>query len=42
MKKTIIKLTLTAFFLIVSGATPLLDDGGGIPPLCYPKVCPTQ
>jgi hypothetical protein len=39
MKQTLIKLTLAACFLIAGGATPLLD-GGGDPPLCYPKACP--
>jgi hypothetical protein len=40
MKKTIIKLTLAAFFLITGGATPVLaDGGGGLPPLCYPRAC---
>jgi hypothetical protein len=42
MKKMITKLTLAACFLMAGGTTPLLDDGGGIPPLCYPKACPIK
>jgi hypothetical protein len=41
MKKTMIKLTLIALFLIAGGVTTVFaDGGGGDPPLCYPKACP--
>ena len=36
MKKTIIRMTLVALLLVVSGSTPVLADGGGGPPLCFP------
>ena len=43
MKKTIIKLILITLFLTAGGVTTVLADaGGGFPPLCYPKACPTQ
>ncbi|HEY1940268.1 MAG TPA: hypothetical protein VGJ33_20240 [Candidatus Angelobacter sp.] len=41
MKKTVIKLIVATLFLIATGTTPALaDGGGGDPPLCYPKACP--
>jgi hypothetical protein len=40
MKKTIVKLFLIGFFLIACGVVPASADGGGDPPLCYPKACP--
>jgi hypothetical protein len=40
MKKMTIKLILTILFLATWGATPVLADGGGDPPLCFPRACP--
>jgi hypothetical protein len=40
MKKTMIKLILVTLFLIAGTTTPALADGGGDPPLCFPKACP--
>jgi hypothetical protein len=42
MKKNTIKLILIAFFLLAGTTTPALADGGGLPPLCYPKACPVN
>lgn len=36
MKQTIIRLIVLALLLAVSGSTPVLADGPGFPPLCYP------
>jgi hypothetical protein len=43
MKKTTIKLILVTLFLIAGTTVPALaDGGGGFPPLCYPKACPSM
>jgi len=40
MKTTVIRLTLATLFFLACDATPLLADGGGIPPLCWPgRTC---
>ena len=36
MKKTIIRLILAALLLVACASTPVLADGGGEPPLCFP------
>ena len=36
MKTTIIRLILTTLLLVACGSTPVLADGGGEPPLCFP------
>src|SRR5262249_27773694 len=36
MKTTILRLILAALLLVASGSTPVLADGGGEPPLCFP------
>lgn len=40
MKRTIMWLILALVLLAAGGSTPVLADGGGDPPLCYPKSCP--
>ena len=40
MKKTVMWLSVTILLFLASGATPAKADGGGEPPLCYPKPCP--
>jgi hypothetical protein len=42
MKITILKIVATIVFLVASGATAVKADGGGEPPLCFPKACPAQ
>ena len=36
MKKTIVRMILAILFLVASGSTPILADGPGPAPLCYP------
>jgi len=36
MKKTIVRIILAVLFLAASGTTPVLADGGGPAPLCFP------
>jgi hypothetical protein len=35
---------LMILFLVACGSTPVMADGGGFPPLCYPgsSGCPNQ
>ena len=40
MKKTIVRIILAVLFLVATGATPILADGGEPRPLCVPpEVC---
>jgi hypothetical protein len=39
MKRIVIRLTLGTLFFLACEATPMLADGGGIPPLCWPRNC---
>jgi hypothetical protein len=42
MKKIMIRMMLVVLFLVVCGSGPVLADGPGFPPLCYPgdQGCP--
>lgn len=40
MRETLIRLLLTALLLMACSSVTALADGGGDPPLCYPKACP--
>lgn len=42
MKRAVIRLILALVVVTVFQPTPALDDGGGQPPLCYPKACPAS
>jgi hypothetical protein len=42
MKKTIIKLILTAVFLVAAGNAPAQAAGPWPVPLCYPNPCSTK
>lgn len=36
MKKTLFRLIMATLLLVACGSTPVLADGGGGPPLCFP------
>jgi uncharacterized protein YcfL len=36
MKKNLIRMVLMVFFLVACGSTPVMANGPGQPPLCYP------
>ncbi len=40
MKRTIVRIVLTALLLLACGTPSILADGPGGPPLCYPIACP--
>jgi hypothetical protein len=39
MQRIIVRIVLTALFLLGCGAPSVLADGPGGPPLCYPIAC---
>jgi hypothetical protein len=40
MQKTIIRIILTLLLLTAWGSAPVMANGPGIPPYCYPNPCP--
>ena len=43
MKRTIVRIVLTALLLLACGTPTILADGpGGGPPLCLPLACPAS
>lgn len=40
MRGTLIRLLLAALLVMACSSVTAVADGGGEPPLCYPKACP--
>jgi len=39
MKSTILRIIVVTLLLVACGSAPVLADGGGPVPLCYPNPC---